>query len=93
MRTSELLFSKYGNLYKYSQQGFEAMIAKIKCIYHRCTSRGGAGVDVRSHILQICHFLIRMILWNSGHSNMYFKRKYSDTAVKDDDIFVLDKYI
>ena len=35
--------SLYGNLYKYSQQGFEAMMSKVKCIYSRCTSHGGNG--------------------------------------------------
>ena len=88
-------FSQYGNLYKYSQQGFEAMMAKIKCIYHRCTSRGGAGAEVRSHILQICHFLIRSMLWNSGHGDMYFNKKYSDSATADEtcDLFLNDNYI
>ena len=85
--------SRYGNLYKYSQQGFEAMMSKIKCIYSRCTSRGGAGAEVRSHILQICHFLIRSMLWNSGHGDMYFKKKYCEDIVDDHDLFDIDKYI
>ena len=27
---------KYGNLYMFSQQGFEAMMSRVKCIYHKC---------------------------------------------------------
>ena len=69
-------FFLYGNLYKYSQQGFEAMMSKVKCIYSRCTSRGGNGGEIRSHILQICHFLMRAMLWNSGHGDSYFRKKY-----------------
>ena len=76
MRSGHLsrYFSLYGNLYKYSQQGCEAIISKIKYIYSTCTSRGGNGSEVRSHILQICHFLMRLMLWNSGHGNAYFNK-------------------
>ena len=84
-------FFLYGNLYKYSQQGFEAMMSKIKCIYSRCTSRGGNGSEVRSHILQICHFLMRLMLWNSGHGDAYLKKKYSgtdDAEYDENDLFL-----
>ena len=37
---------KNGNLYKYGQQGFEAMIGKIKCIYEKTTSHGGNGAKI-----------------------------------------------
>lgn len=74
-----------GNLYRFSQQGFEAMMSKIKCIYHRCTSRGGHGSHIRSHILQICHFLVRSMLWNSGHGEAYFHAKYPKSAKEDND--------
>ena len=70
----------YGNLYKYYQQGFEAMINTIKAIYYKSTSRGGAGGEVQSHILQIGHFLLRTMLWNSGHGDKYFQAKYSSTS-------------
>ena len=66
----------YGNLYRFSQQGFEAMMSRVKCIYHKCTALGGHGAVIRSHILQICHFLVRGMLWNSGHSKAYFEAKY-----------------
>ena len=68
----------YGNLYKYSQQGFEAMMGKIKCIYEKATSRGGHGAKTRSHILQIVHFLIRNMLWRSGIGQEYFDQKYGN---------------
>ena len=77
-------FRKYGNLYRFSQQGFEAMMSRVKCIYHRCTSRGGHGSKIRSHILQIVHFLIRSMLWNSGHGEAYFHAKYGSKEDKDD---------
>ena len=72
----------YRSLYKYSQQGFEAMMAKIKSIYHKCTSRGGHGAAERSHILQVCHFLLRMMMWNSGHGDDYFHAKYGSIIDK-----------
>ena len=53
------------NLYRFSQQGFEAVMSRVKCIYHKYIARGGHGAEVWSHILQICHFLIRNMLWNS----------------------------
>ena len=68
----------YRNLYKYSQQGFESMMNKIKIIYAKATSRGGAGAKIRSHILQISHFMLRMMMWNSGHGEAYFRNKYSE---------------
>ena len=71
------LFFLYGNLYKYSQQGFEAIMSKVKSFYQCCTSKGGHGAAVQSHILQICHFLIQMMLWNSGHGDCYFKKNTS----------------
>ena len=80
-------FDLYGNLYRFSQQGFEAMMSKIKCIYHKCTSRGGHGAKIRSHILQICHFLIRSMLWNSGHGEAYFKAKYKGQEDRGAELF------
>ena len=78
-------FFKYRNLYRFSQQGFEAMMGKIKAIYHRCTSRGGNGSaeEDRSHILQVAHFLMRMMMWNSGRGDAYFRKKYGDEIVDD----------
>ena len=80
---------KYGNLYMFSQQGFEAMMSHVKCIYHKCTLRSGNGSEVRSHVLQICHFLMQYMLWISGHGKTYFKAKYKDeTLCPRDNLFV-----
>ena len=67
-------------------------MSKIKCIYHICTSRGGAGAKVCSHIFQICHFLINM-LWNSGHGDKYFQQKYDNDVIDENDLFVEPLYI
>ena len=77
MRSSHLsyYFELYGYLYRYSQQAFEAIMSTVKCIYQRATSQGGDGAETRSHVLQICHFLIRHMLWNSGHGDSYFHKK------------------
>ena len=61
---------------------------KVKCVYHRCTSRGGAGANVRSHILQICHFFMQNMLWNSGHRDKYFQQKYGNDVIDENDLFV-----
>ena len=66
----------YLNLYKYSQQGFESTMNKIKIIYSKATSHGGARAQIRSHILQISHFMLLMMMWNSGHGEAYFCNKY-----------------
>ena len=76
-----------GNLYRFSQQGFEAVMSHVKCIYHKCTARGGHGAEVWSHILQICHFLIRNMLWNSGHGEAYFKAKYKGEPENGNELF------
>ena len=64
-----------GNLYKYSQQGFEAIMSKVKEIYQYYTSKGQHGAEVQSYILQIWHFLIQMMLWNSINGDSCFKKK------------------
>ena len=74
---------KYRNVYRFSQQGFEAMMGKIKAIYHRCTSRGGNGSakQTRSHILQVAHFVLCMMMWHSGVGDNYFRQKYGNKIV------------
>ena len=61
------------------------MMGKIKAIYHRCTSRGGSGSteEDRSHILQVAHFLLRMMMWHSGRGDAYFCQKYGNDIVDD----------
>ena len=49
---------------------------ETKFIYSKATPRGGAAAQIRSHILQISPFMLRMMMWNSGHEEDYFCNKY-----------------
>jgi hypothetical protein len=73
----------YRNLYRYSQQGWEALNQKIKLIFFFHTQRGG-NVKVkqgeekltRNYIKPIARFLLRDIMWRTGIGASYFTRKY-----------------
>ena len=45
------------NLYKFLQQGWEVMNAKIKTLYFQYTQHGGKGHDLQSHIVSVVHFI------------------------------------
>ena len=65
----------YKNLYRYSQQGWEAMNDKIKTFYFRRTQRGGhANVPnaVQSHLDALGKFFQRSVLWSFGKGDAYF---------------------
>ena len=60
------------NLYRYSQQGFEAMMQKIKNYYHHNTNKGGqmgpnAGERVTNeHLLAVFRMCQRHLLWRAA---------------------------
>lgn len=61
-------------LYRYSQQGWEALNALIKAYFFRRTNRGGfAGKNQKkSKLLGIARWLQRRIMWYSGHGDALF---------------------
>ena len=57
---------EYGNLSKYSNQGWEALNSSIKCMYFRGTNKGGGGGKgdrKKSKLKAIGEWLQRRLLW------------------------------
>jgi hypothetical protein len=61
-------------LYRYSQQGWEALNALIKAYFFRRTNRGGLtrNAERKSKLLGIGRWLQRRIMWYSGHGDALF---------------------
>lgn len=64
---------KYGSLYRFSQQGWEALMKKMKGTFHFATQKGGGTGKVRSKILPICEYLLRELFWRFGDADHFFK--------------------
>jgi hypothetical protein len=63
--------ARWKNLYRYSQQGWEAFNSLLKTFFFRRTGRGGAtnrGRGRKSRLLPIGRWLQRRIVWLCGHS-------------------------
>jgi hypothetical protein len=70
----------HGNLYKYSQQGWESLNEKFKLAFFNHTQRGGNfGINVtdqeKSYLRTIFMFFQREALWVSGMAEEYFLTK------------------
>jgi hypothetical protein len=62
---------KWKNLYRYSQQGWEALNSLLKTFYYRRTQRGGAsnnGRGDKTKLLPIAKWLQRRLLWQCGYT-------------------------
>ena len=69
------------NLYKHSQQGWEAFNALLKVFYFRRTGRGGAGnrgTGLKSKVLLIAHWISRRIVFMLGISFEEMKQAIHD---------------
>ena len=66
---------KWRNLYRYSQQGWEALNSQIKTIYFRRTQRGGNKGDgeFNSKVEPIGKWLQRSLFWKMGLDREMFK--------------------
>jgi hypothetical protein len=67
----------HGNLYKYSQQGWESLNEKFKLSFFNHTQRGGnfgTGSDKneRSYLKPLLMFFQRELLWTSGLAEQHF---------------------
>jgi len=64
------------NLYKFSQQGWESLNAKIKTYFFRHTQRGGNDNShdehSRTYLKQILYMFQRELLWISGVAEQHF---------------------
>ena len=62
---------KWKNLYRFSQQGWEACNALVKSVWHRRTQRGG-GKSHRSVLKPLGRWLQRRMLWLCGMGSRLF---------------------
>jgi hypothetical protein len=70
------------NLYKYSQQGWESLNAKLKQLFFSHTQRGGneggnAEETQHSYLHSVIKAFQRELLWISGDAKAYFRTIYA----------------
>jgi hypothetical protein len=63
---------KWGNLNRFSNQGWEAYNAMITSFWHHRTRKGGGKLK-RSKILPIAQWILRLMLWRTGEAKKYFQ--------------------
>jgi hypothetical protein len=67
---------KWGNLYRYQQQGWEMKNGMISAFVHRRTRRGGAGGKYgeahTSRIVPVMQWFQRSIGWITGEASIFF---------------------
>jgi hypothetical protein len=85
---------KYGNLYRFSQQGWEALNQMIKHYYFNNTNHGGSlgngGKDADGkfknkvvsgdHCLPLMRLCQRTLMWKLGLDDAYFLNKENDNS-------------
>jgi hypothetical protein len=78
--------SEWGNLNKFSQQGWESLNALIKAFFFRRTNRGGGNKGERSKLLPIARLLQRRLMWLCHQTDDLFKNYSSlaDDGTEDD---------
>lgn len=82
--------SEWGNLYRYSQQGWESLNSLLKYIFFRRTNIGGGkgkGKGVRSRLKPIGRFLQRRVLWMSGIADRILDEYDKDKNFNLQDVF------
>lgn len=89
--------SKYRNLYKFSQQGWEAMNQKLKHFYFNNTNHGGSYGNSNSamvtgeHVLPLMRMCLRFVLWKLGIGDMYFCNKEAEDNQELQDIPMIEE--
>jgi hypothetical protein len=74
---------KYRNLYRFSQQGWEAYNHLIKSFFYRRTQRGGSkgrGSDLKASKMEpIAKWIVRNLFWQQGlEMTLEYQRKKKD---------------
>ena len=67
---------KWKNLYRHSQQGWEAFNSLLKTFYFRRTQRGGvsnAGRGRKSRLLPVGRWLQRRVIWLCGYDQDFIE--------------------
>jgi hypothetical protein len=60
---------RHRNMYRHSQQGWEAFNALLKSFFFRRTGRGGGRGGAKSKLKPIARWLQRRVLWLCGLTN------------------------
>jgi len=66
---------KYGCLYLYSQQGWEALNNTIQTFIHQNSQRGGFGSgegEKKSYIFPLVRMIIRDLLWKTYEADKFY---------------------
>ena len=71
---------EYGNLYRFSQQGWENVNGKLKRIFHHNTQKGG-GRGGSSKLLPVMYTCARGLLWKHGHLDGLFQHLGEDGKI------------
>jgi hypothetical protein len=79
---------QYGNLYRFSQQGWESLNKLLKHYYYNNTNHGGSygnggkdqhgnytkGTITGQHCYPLMRFCQRFMMWKLGHGDIYFQK-------------------
>jgi hypothetical protein len=67
--------TRWGNLNRFQNQGWEAYNAMLMAFWHHRTQKGGGKHAVnRSKILPIARWILRLMLWRTGEAQRFFQR-------------------
>jgi hypothetical protein len=86
---------QYGNLYRFSQQGWESLNNLTKHYYYNSTNRGGSygngGKDIHGnyikstisgqHCYPLMRFCQRFMMWKLGYGDKYFENVMKKDSV------------
>jgi uncharacterized protein CbrC (UPF0167 family) len=71
--------SRWGNLNRFQNQGWEAYNAMLAAFWHHRTQKGGGKHAVnRSKILPIARWILRIMLWRTGEAQRFFQQMDTD---------------
>ena len=74
---------EWGCLFRYSQQGWEALNSLVKTIFFRRTNRGGTANTTRSKLIPVARVFQRRLLWLSGLADDVLDGKNIDYVIND----------
>ena len=82
--------TKYRNLYKYSQQGWEAYNQKLKYFYFHNTNHGGCGGNKPGavsgdHVMPLMKMVQRSVMWTLGFGDTFFRGTVAKTFQEDNE--------
>ncbi len=77
---------KWRNLNRFQNQGREAYNAMITAFWHHRTKKGGGKGNInKSKIKPIAQWILRLMLWQTGVAQEYFKGLEADGNTSDSD--------